>query len=279
MKSYREMTESVLEKVGTVIKEKERRRRNGVLITASSLCFALLLTVLGMGMKQPTGVVPMLPGEQPGLSADVTDAPQPTQQAKVKITYLTRTEGQTTQKPMSPDISMPLSAMIRVRDIRGLSEEQVEKARQEEMSIAKEYGLTGKSSYTKWEYPGAITTIVSNDGITLDFSDCATVMSVDVETTGVGAVSRSAHLYGPNPEKDTTFWPNVREADFRWSISSEFAFELDEDPTIPLESIRDVITIKIDYTNGTAETLIFDITVNEEGYIFVTQRGVPNTAA
>ncbi len=52
MKSYREMTESVLEKAGTEIKEKERRRRNGLLITASSLCFALLLTVLGMGMER-----------------------------------------------------------------------------------------------------------------------------------------------------------------------------------------------------------------------------------
>ena len=272
MKSYREMTESVLEKAGAEIKKKERRRRNVVFITASSLCFALLLTVLGMGMEQPT---PM----QPGLSAEVTDATQPMQQAKVKITYLTSTKGETTQKPMSPNVSMPLSAMIRIRDIRGLSEEEVDKARQEEMSIAKEFAITGKSSYTKWEYPGAITTIVSNGGITLDFSDCATVENVVVETTEVGHVTRSTHLYGPNSEIGTTYWPNVREADFRWSISGEFAFELDEDPTIPLESIRDVITIKIDYTNGTSETLVFDITVNEEGYIFVTQRGVPNTAA
>ena len=100
-----------------------------------------------------------------------------------------------------------------------------------------------------------------------------------VETTVVGAVSRSAHLYGPNQEEDTIYWLNVREAVFRWSISGDFAFELDKDPAIPLKSIRDVITIKIGYTNGTAETLIFDITVNEEGDIFVTQRGVPNTAA
>ena len=271
MKSYREMTESVLEKAGTEIKKKERRRRNGLLITASSLCFALLLTVLGMGMERSMTM-------QPGLSADVTDALQPTQQAKVKITYLTDVEDQTTQESVSPDVSVPLGAMIRIRDIRGLSEEEVDNARQEEMSIAKEFGITGKSSYTKWEYPGHITTIVSNGGITLDFSDCATVENVAVETTEVGLVTKSAHLYGPNQE-DTIYWPNVREADFRWSISSEFAFALDEDPTIPLESIRDVITIKIDYTDGTEETLVFDITVNEEGYIFVTQRGVPNTAA
>ena len=265
------MTESVLEKAGTEIKKKERRRRNGLLITASSLCFALLLTVLGMGMERSMTM-------QPGLSADVTDALQPTQQAKVKITYLTDVEDQTTQESVSPDVSVPLGAMIRIRDIRGLSEEEVDNARQEEMSIAKEFGITGKSSYTKWEYPGHITTIVSNGGITLDFSDCATVENVAVETTEVGLVTKSAHLYGPNQE-DTIYWPNVREADFRWSISSEFAFALDEDPTIPLESIRDVITIKIDYTDGTEETLVFDITVNEEGYIFVTQRGVPNTAA
>ena len=277
MKSYREMTESVLEKADTEIKKKEHRRRNVVFITASSLCFALLLTVLGMGMGH-SEIVPTQPGEQPGLSGDVTDAPDPTQHAKVKITYLTDVENQTTQESVSPDVSMPLGAMIRIRDIRGLTEEEVDNARQEEMSIAKEFGITGKSSYAKWEYPGHITTIVSNGGITLDFSDCATVENVAVETTEVGLVTKSAHLYGPNQE-DTIYWPNVREANFVWSISGEFAFELDENPTIPLESIRDVITIKIDYTDGTAETLVFDITVNEEGYIFVTQRGVPNTAA
>ncbi|MBQ2785074.1 MAG: hypothetical protein IJF02_01015 [Oscillospiraceae bacterium] len=277
MKTYREMTESVLEKAGAEIVKKERRRRNGVFIAASGLCFALLVTVLGMGIEQSPTVVTTLPGEQPGLSADATDTPQPTQQAKVKITCLTNIEGQTTQKNVSPDVSIPLNGMIRIRDTRALTKEEHEKVYAEEMAIADEFSLGGKGSVIRWGYPGAITTIISNGGITLDFSDCSTVKNVDIETTGVGSVSKGARLFGPNPEKGTIYWPNVRKADFRWSISSELAFELHKDPTIPLESIRDTITIKIDYTNGTTETLIFDITVNEEGNIFVTQRGIPNT--
>ena len=75
MKTYREMTESVLEKAGTEILKKERRRRNGVCIAASGLCLALLLTVLGMGMEQPPAGVPTLPADQPGLSADATEVP------------------------------------------------------------------------------------------------------------------------------------------------------------------------------------------------------------
>ena len=280
MKTYHEMTESVLEKAGTEILKKQRRCRNGVCIAASGLCLALLLTVLGMGLEQPPEISPTLPVDQPGLSVDATDAPQPTeQQAKVKITYLSNIVGQTTQETVSPNVSMPLNGMIRIRDTRGLTEEEVDEARQEENAIANEFCLGGRGSVIRWGYTGAITTIVSNGGITLDFSDCSAVENLEVETTEVGSVNRGASLSGPNPVKGEIYWPSVREAYFDWSISSEFAFALHKDPTIPLESIRDTITIKIDYANGTKETLIFDITVNEEGYIFVTQRGIPTLAA
>ena len=40
MKTYHEMTESVLQKAGAEILKKERRRRNLVCVTASGLCLA-----------------------------------------------------------------------------------------------------------------------------------------------------------------------------------------------------------------------------------------------
>ena len=75
------------------------------------------------------------------------------------------------------------------------------------------------------------------------------------------------------------YWPYMLEAYLDWGISSELAQSIREDPTIPLESIRDTITVTIYYENGATETLIFDITVNEEGQIFVTQRGIPTEVA
>lgn len=281
MKSYREMTESVLEKAGTVIKKRERRRRNGVLITASSLCFALLLTVLGMGMEQPTGVVPMLPGEQPGLSADVTEAPQQSQKAETKITYLSSSSSQTTQKPMSPDISMPLSAMIRVRDIRGLSREEADKILEEEKAFADDVLSFGNAYVTMGDYQNAIISYTSRGTITLEFDDTTTILGMDFETTGVGSVVLCSINPRQNPDgvPDGFYWPSVRELDMDWNISQKTVDAINEDPTFPLESIRDTLTATFHYADATTETYIFDITVDAEGQVFVTQREVSTSAA
>lgn len=281
MKSYREMTESVLEKAGAVIKKRERRRRNVVFITASSLCFALLLTVLGMGMEQPTGVVPMLPGEQPGLSADVTEAPQQSQKAETKITYLSSSSSQTTQKPMSPNLSMPLNAMIRVRDIRGLSEEEVAKVWEEEKAFADDVLSFGNAYVTMRDYQNAIISYSSRGTITLKFDDSTTILDMDFETTGVGSVVLCSTNPRPNPDgvPEGFYWPSVCELDMDWNISQKTVDAINEDPTIPLESIRDTLTATFHYADATTETYIFDITVDAEGQVFVTQREVSTSAA
>ena len=280
MKTYHEMTESVLEKAGTEIVKKERRRRNGVFIAASGLCFALVLTVLGMGMEQPPAVLPTLSGEQPELSADATDVPQPTQRAEVKITYLTNIEGQTTQKALSPDVSVPLNGMVCIRDVRGLSEEEIDKVKREMSDLFNGFILNKKSSITTWGGSECIVSTAVNGAITLDFTGCPLVKKVDYRTTGVGGIGVWATLSEKRPAGTKgIYWPYVLEADFRWSVNGGFVDKIEEDPTIPLESIRDTVTITVYYDNETTETFIFDITVNEEGYIFVTQRGIPILAA
>lgn len=297
MKSYREMTESVLEKAGTEIKKRERRRKNGMLIIASGLCFALLLTVLGMGMEQPTPMLPgeqpglsadvtgvpqsTLPGEQPGLSVDVTDAPQQTQQAKVKITYLSSTKGQTVQKPMSANISLPLSAMVRVRDIRGLSREEVAKVREEEKAFADDVLSFGNAYVTMGDYQNAIISYTSRGTITMEFDDTTTILGMDFETTGVGSVVLCSTNSRPNPDgvPEGFYWPSVRELDMDWNLSQKTYDAIEKDPTFPLETIRDTLTATFHYADATTETYIFDFTVDAEGQVFVTQREVSTSAA
>ena len=280
MKSYREMTESVLEKADTEMKKKERRCRNGVFITASGLCFALLLTVLGMGMK-PAGIVPTLPSEQSGLSSNVTDAPQPMQQAKVKITCLSSTEGQTVQKPMSPNISLPLSAMIRVRDIRGLSREEAAKVLEEEKAFADDVLSFGNAYVTMGDYQNAIISYTSRGTITLEFDDSTTILDMDFETTGVGSVVLCSTNSRPNPDgvPEGFYWPSVRALDMDWKLSQKTFDAIEEDPTFPLDSIQDTLTATFHYADATTETYIFDFTVDGEGQVFVTQREVSTTAA
>ena len=280
MKTYHEMTESVLQKAGTEILKKERRRRNGVCIVASGLCLALLLTVLGMGMEQPPAVSPTQP-KQPALSVDTTKDTQPTEHAKVKITRLTNLENKVTYEPVAVDVTFPLDARIWVRDTRGLTEEEWDKAWEEETIIVRNNIWNGNAEFFQWKCTGGIITIVSNGHLTLELSECPPISSIDVETTDVGHVDlqRTYDQSTTIEERKTKPWKGILDVDVSWRISSQMISMLDKDPTIPLETIRDTITVTIDYVSGATETLIFEITVSEEGQIFVTQRGIPTTAA
>ena len=295
MKTYHEMTESVLQKAGTEILKKERRRRNGVCIVASGLCLALLLTVLGIGMNQ-TPAVPTLPNDQPGLLVDPTDAPQPSdtieatqpiQQGNTKVFLLTSTNGQEMLEAVSENVSFPLYSNIKIRDVRGLTDAELEKALEEEDAM-----LNGSKfiHYVGGDKDGFVTTMGSQNAIwtvthkgnlTLDFSDCPKILDVGVETTEVGNIAFSREMTEdyPGMEETQNPWPYTRKASLNWTVSDRYAHDFEKNSEYHLETIRDTITVTIYYENGATETLIFDITVNEEGQIFVTQRSIPTTAA
>ena len=282
MKTYHEMTESVLQRAQVEAVAQKRRRRNSIAITTSGVCLVLLLTILGVGLKQTPAVVPTLPSEMLMNPVDTTGTSQPTeQQVAVKVTYLSDIYGQTTLKLVSPDVSIPLNSVIRVRDTRGLTEEEFEKAREEEIALGEEMRLDGAGQVVTWEYPGAIATIVHNGLISLDFSDCPTLSNVEIKTTETGIINMTRRSDGTQPirDPDTVHWKGVQEIGLGWSISGELAVALHKDPTVPLSSIRDTITVMINYENGTTETLIFDITIDDLGKIFVTQRGIQNFTA
>ena len=279
MKTYREMTESVLQKAGAEIQKRERRLRNGVFIAASGLCLALVLTVVGVGMGKTPEVVPTETNQQPNLSVDAT---QPVEtQAKLKVTYLSDIEGQTTQETVTAGVRIPLSAMVRVRDIRNLSKSDVDKVMEEERTFGKEY-LTGRGGYTSlYQGTGAVLSIFSNGSITLDLSECDPVKNVEIKSSNKGVVYGASGQMRELPPEGTpihSYWPYMLEAYIEWELPIEARNALNENPDLPLSFIEDTITVTIHYENGAIETLVFNITVNDEGQIFVSQRGIPTEA-
>ena len=44
-------------------------------------------------------------------------------------------------------------------------------------------------------------------------------------------------------------------------------------PETPLSTLRDTFTVTINYKNGTKEIVIIDVTVDDNGQIYMTQRG------
>ena len=45
------------------------------------------------------------------------------------------------------------------------------------------------------------------------------------------------------------------------------------DPSTPLSNLSDTVTITIHYKNGTKEIVMIDITVDDNGQVYMTQRG------
>ena len=45
------------------------------------------------------------------------------------------------------------------------------------------------------------------------------------------------------------------------------------DPSTPLSNLSDTITVTIHYKNGTKEIVMIDITVDDNGQVYMTQRG------
>ena len=273
MKTYHEMTESVLQKAGTEIVKKERRRRNGVFIVASGLCLALLLTVLGMGLEQPPEISPTLSVEQPGLSADATDATQLTQQQSgVKLSFLREVEGQVLEESLSGGVMAPIDFVLRVRDVRGLDETAIEAAKQEEWAFA-------QSFREKWKGKGdggirtgsserVIITQIYNGFLYLEV-DYNQISSMSAETEDGSAITLVPYYYKQQSAEGEEIRRGIRIFD---PVSRQMCSKLEEDPTMPLSTLRDSITVTLTYNNGSPETVIIDIMLDDEGNIYVMQR-------
>ena len=58
-----------------------------------------------------------------------------------------------------------------------------------------------------------------------------------------------------------------------WSLSTDLEQKLIVNPNMPISEISDTITITVNYSNGAQQTLIIDVTVDDDGQIYMTQRG------
>ena len=107
MKSYEQMTEAVLLRAG-VMKAAQKRRRRTIAVTATCLCLALVAVFAGAKPKNNGGVKSRVSLFCITASADV----QPQQMLK----------GQT----------VPYNAELRIRDITGLSDLEVQRMHDED---------------------------------------------------------------------------------------------------------------------------------------------------
>ena len=139
MKDYKEMTESVLQQANVRAAQRTRQRRMATGLIAATLCFAILLAVVGFGVgRNPAGTTqPTISMENPTtVPTTQPETTEPTQQDIIvhtgNVYFLSAMAEGNELIPMQANMTLPVNCMFRVRSLKGMTESERDKAIQEE---------------------------------------------------------------------------------------------------------------------------------------------------
>ena len=300
MKDYKEMTESVLRQANARAAQRTRQRRMATGLIAATLCFAILIAVVGFGVgRNPAGTT------QPTISMDnPTTVPitqpeetEPTQQELPLYTgqvyFLNANREGTDLTPMQANMTVPVNSMFRVRSLQGMTDSEVEAAILEEeafkAAFKEKYGnsdggcytmhvMYGFSIYDMKEAYRAVVQYLSGGKASLILLDASKINDFDVETTGAINVYGGYGTYNQDVtigegEAAVTIPEGCLRIYLHLSMGDKMVKIFREDPDTPLSTLNDTITVTINYKNGTKEIVVIDVTVDDEGYVYMTQRG------
>lgn len=261
MKTYNEMTESVLKLAKVRAAEQKRKRRRACASAGVLLCVALVLAAATAVGKFPSPTVSV-----PQQTETTGEAQPPAPKQGVSVYLLRHENGQEVREPLKAGVTIPFEWVLRVRDVRGLSETERVMAMLEERAVADEIVSKAWIAFKRHRSTAnIIVTEACREYFSIDFKDFSQISNWDIETTGAGVVNKisTTSLNGARPSSIL----------LDWHISDQTLQMLHIDPNTPLSTIRDTITVTIDYIDGSQEVLTFYITLDDEGHVFVTQKG------
>ena len=290
MKTYDEMTSSVLQRATAGIAERNRRRKTILAIAASGLCLALVLVAVGAFWKAPAGTDntnPTISMKNPTTAPTQPEATEPTEKDIIvhtgNVYFLSATGDTPIMTPVQANMTLPVDNIIRIRNLRGLSEAEKKQAIAEENAFMEEFKeqrrLFGEGHgefYTKddvlimRERCGFASILILHG---------SQIESVTRESTGILGTGQSKIVY----HKDCTYGEGenaltIPAGSVRFLLDCSLGDYTTRNifvaiPETPLSTLRDTFTVTINYKNGTKEIVIIDVTVDDDGQIYMTQRG------
>ena len=298
MKDYKEMTESVLQQASTRAAHRKHQRRMATGLIAASLCLAILICAVGFGvgrnpadttqptisLENPTTVPTTLPTETEPSQPETT-APK---QEEVIVTtdnvyFLSATEEGAALEPVQGNMTFPIAHMFRIVDLREMTAEEKYKAKMEAVELEdefrKQYGkLRGEGHYGTYSSEKVIIQQFSAGFASVVILDNSQVDSVEKETTGVFNLGDTSAIHYEDVtlgqgEHAVTFPAGSKRLFLTLSMSLETQATYVTDPSTPLSNLSDTVTITIHYKNGTKEIVMIDITVDDNGQVYMPQRG------
>jgi hypothetical protein len=264
--------------------EKKANRKKMVIRVAWAACALLVLTAIGLFWKAPAGVIDPT---QPTISME-NPTTAPTTQPDIivhtgNVYFLTATEERAELTPMQANMTLPWDHIFHVRSLKGMTEEELLEAIEEEhlaqIAFREKYdAVIGEGRYSTYYSENAVIRYYIAGRASLILLNDAQIESVDRKTTGVLSVEgrystlREDYTVGKG-EYAVTIPGGSRRIYLDCNMTEETRKIFEENPETPLSTIRDTVTITINYKNGTKEIVMIDITVDDNGQIYMTQRG------
>lgn len=289
MKNYEEMTQNVFQRRDAyVAKRKQDRRIIGVVLTTVFVCLISALALIrdrALPNDSTLHIAPSLELTSPMVLPEDT---APAGQALPLTILACTTDAE--MVPLQENVVLPLIYYMDVADIRTLSSEEAIKelakqqsSRMEErllsLQSAKHTDILGLSHTRTLRRNNYLISTVRFGSFQFRCWDWSEVASVHIETaTGYGEVTSywelSDHLRGPSVTVDRFPSDGTDPLLIDWMYSSQLLDELEHDPTMPLSSFSDTITISITYRDGKQQRHQIDLIINEDGSIWASLQPV-----
>lgn len=272
--------------------EQKGNRKKMFIRVACAACAVLVLAVAGLLWWAPTGVTDPT---QPTISMENPTTPpttqpgttEPTQEDTIvqtgNVYFLTATAESAELTPVQANMILPWDHMFYVRNLKGATEEERLEAIEEEhlaqIAFREKYGaVVGEGRYSTYYSENAVIRYYIAGRASLILLNNGQIESVDRETTGIldvgGRYSMLQEDYTVGKgEYAVTIPGGSRRIYLDCNMTEETRKIFEENPETPLSTIRDTVTITINYKNGTREIVMIDITVDDNGQVYMTQRG------
>ena len=249
MKSYEEMTEMVLLRARAQ-KAAQKRRRSKALIATACACGIALAVFAAAKINQPAD------GEKNRTS---------------RISLFCVTANAAAQRqPMLKGERVPYHAVIHVRDIRGFDAWELLEQRQADLEYA-EY-MPGQDQDRlpggpDWCASSIITdetmiTTIFVGSFYMEVDDYNQIKDVSTTTTEIGWTAEHLTNYYDASLKDGI--------GITWSLSGFGLDMIEKNPEMKLSELKDTITVTVEFVDGSKETAVIDITVDDDGQIYGT---------
>ena len=268
MKSFDEMAQSVLARA-----EKERiaQKKRSRIILSAVVCACCIIAVLLIGTRYntPDPRDPMLSDATVPTAERLSNGEtNPPMQGNYGIQLLSMSQDGTYVQLLE-NVTTPVYAQFRIRDVRGLTEEERDEAQKEEKRLAEATfaQLPGDTSLQQMSNREAIITLAYVGKITVEIEDYTQVADISVTSAGTGKLDKSTWIGEDYAKRYSVTW-----------FPSDGARKMiEQDPTLKPSQFRDTITFTITYKDGTVKTAQVDISFDDEGYAYIVQREKPKT--